>query len=56
MVETPTAKRIHNEPDGLWRIVTDYSDIFDSLIVPKLNGNDVKLSFFTMSILKVVRL
>ena len=51
MVETPTAKRIHNEPDGLWRIVTDYPDIFDSLIVPKLSGNDV--SFLTMSILKV---
>ena len=45
MVETPTAKRIHSEPDGLWRIVTDYPDIFDSLIVPKLNGNDVKFFY-----------
>ena len=45
MVETPTAKRIHSEPDRLWRIVTDYPDIFDSLIVPKLNGNDVKFFF-----------
>ena len=41
MVETPTTKRIRSEPDRLWRIVTDYPDIFDSLIVPKLNGNDV---------------
>ena len=24
MVETPTAERIHSEPDRLWRIVTDY--------------------------------
>ena len=45
MVGTPTAKRIHNEPDGLWRIVTDYPDIFDCLIVPKLNGNDVKFFY-----------
>ena len=45
MVETPTAKRIHSEPDRLWRIVTDYPDIFDSLIVPKLNGNDVKFFY-----------
>ena len=45
MVETPTAERIHSEPDRLWRIVTDYPDIFDSLIVPKLNGNDVKFFY-----------
>ena len=45
MVETPTTKRIHSEPDRLWRIVTDYPDIFDSLIVPKLNGNDVKFFY-----------
>ena len=45
MVERPTAKRIHSEPDRLWRIVTDYPDIFDSLIVPKLNGNDVKFFY-----------
>ena len=45
VVETPTAKRIHSEPDRLWRIVTDYPDIFDSLIVPKLNGNDVKFFY-----------
>ena len=45
MVETPTTKRTHSEPDRLWRIVTDYPDIFDSLIVPKLNGNDVKFFF-----------
>ena len=45
MVETPTAERIHSEPYRLWRIVTDYPDIFDSLIVPKLNGNDVKFFY-----------
>ena len=45
VVEIPTAKRIHSEPDRLWRIVTDYPDIFDSLIVPKLNGNDVKFFY-----------
>ena len=44
-VEAPTAKRIHSEPDRLWRIVTDYPDIFDSLIVPRLNGNDVKFFY-----------
>ncbi|CAL6377261.1 unnamed protein product [Bathycoccus prasinos] len=38
-------KRIHSEPDRLWRIVTDYPDIFDSLIVPKLSGNDVKFFY-----------
>ena len=45
MVETPTAKRLRSEPDRLWQIVTDYPDIFDSLIVPKLNGNDVKFFY-----------
>ena len=45
MVETPTAKRIHSEPDRLWRIVTDYPDIFESLIASKLNGNDVKFFY-----------
>jgi hypothetical protein len=49
MVETPTTKRTHSEPDRLWRIVTDYPDIFDSLIVPKLNGNDVKFFFRNLS-------
>ena len=45
MVETPTAERIHSEPDRLWRIVTDYPDIFESLIASKLNGNDVKFFY-----------
>ena len=48
-VEAPptTPKRIHHsEPDRLlWRIVTEYPDIFDSLIVPRLNGNDVKFFY-----------
>ena len=42
---TNNTRRIHSEPDGLWRIVTDHPDIFDSLIVPKLNGNDVKFFY-----------
>ena len=45
MVETPRAERIRSEPNRLWRIVTDYPDIFDGLIVPKLNGNDVKFFY-----------
>ena len=44
-MEVSTAKRIHSEPERLWRIVTDYPDIFVSLIVPKLNGNDVKFFY-----------
>jgi len=54
MVETPTAKRIHSEPDRLWRIVTDYPDIFDSLILPKLNSNDVKFFYDVNSESRVV--
>ena len=44
-MEVSTAKRIHSEPERLWRIVTDYPDLFDSLIVPKLSGNDVKFFY-----------
>ena len=29
----------------LWRIVTDHPDIFDTHIVTKLNGNDVKFFY-----------
>ena len=46
-VETPTtAKRVNIEHDArLWRIVKDYPDIFDTHIVPKLSGNDVKFFY-----------
>jgi len=33
------------EQDRLWRIVTDYPDIFDNFILPKLNGNDIKFFY-----------
>ena len=29
----------------LWRLVTDHPDIFDTYIVTKLNGNDVKFFY-----------
>ena len=44
-MEAPTTDRVDSEATRLWRIVTDYPDIFDSLIVPKLNGNDVKFFY-----------
>ena len=38
-----TAKRVNIEHDTrLWRLVTDHPNIFDTHIVTKLNGNDVK--------------
>ena len=43
-----TGEREKSEDNGnglLWRIVMDHQDIFDTHIVTKLNGNDVK--FFT---------
>ena len=48
-MEAPTTDRVDSEATRLWRIVTDYPDIFDSLIVPKLNGNDVKFFFRNLS-------
>tara|TARA_X000000368_G_scaffold414768_1_gene405222 strand:- start:29 stop:463 length:435 start_codon:yes stop_codon:yes gene_type:complete len=48
-VEAPAiAKRVNSERNDdrlLWRIVTDHPDIFDTHIVPKLNGNDVKFFY-----------
>ena len=44
-VGAPTAKRIHSEPGRLWRIVTEYPDIFDNFILPKLNDNDIKFFY-----------
>ena len=31
--------------DKVWRLVTDHRDIFDTHVVPKLNGNDVKFFY-----------
>ena len=43
-----TGEREKSEDNGnglLWRIVMDHQDIFDTHIVTKLNGNDVKLFY-----------
>ena len=45
-----TAELENSEGNGdgnglLWRIVTDHPDIFDTHIVTKLNGNDVKFFY-----------
>ena len=48
MEAATTAKRVRGERNDdilLWRLVTEYPDIFDSHIVPKLNGNDVKFFY-----------
>ena len=43
---TTTAERVHNNDNGLlWRIVKDYPDIFNTHVVTKLNGNDVKFFY-----------
>ena len=42
---TTTAKRVKNDNRLLWRLVTDHPDIFDTHVVPKLNGNDVKFFY-----------
>ena len=42
---TTTTKRVKNDNRLLWRLVTDHPDIFDTLVVPKLNGNDVKFFY-----------
>ena len=46
-VETPTtAKRVNIEHDArLWKLVTDHPNVFDTHIVPKLNGNEVKFFY-----------
>ena len=42
----PTTKRVKSERKRLlWRLVTDHPDIFDTHVVPKLNGNDVKFFY-----------
>ena len=40
-----TAKRVKSDDRLLWRLVTDHPDIFDTHVVPKLNGNDVKFFY-----------
>ena len=45
-MKAPTAKRVKSKDDTrLWEIVTDHADIFDTHVVPKLNGNDVKFFY-----------
>ena len=41
----PEEERIRGEPVRLWRIVTDYRDVFSNFILPKLSGNDVKFLY-----------
>ena len=40
-----TTKRVKNDNGLLWRLVTDHPDIFDTHVVTKLNGNDVKFFY-----------
>ena len=40
-----TTKRVKSDSRLLWRLVTDHPDIFDTHILSKLNGNDVKFFY-----------
>ena len=40
-----TIERVKSDDRLLWRLVTDHTDIFDTHVVPKLNGNDVKFFY-----------
>ena len=40
-----TTERVKSDDRLLWRLVTDHPDIFDTHIVTKLNGNDVKFFY-----------
>ena len=44
---TTTAERVNNNDNNklLWQIVTDHPDIFNTHVVTKLNGNDVKFFY-----------
>ena len=44
-VGEPEEERVRGEPVRLWRIVTDYRDVFNNFILPKLSGNDVKFLY-----------
>ena len=44
--QTSSNKRVNSERENaLWRFVTNYPDIFDTHVVTKLNGNDVKFFY-----------
>ena len=45
MEARPTTKRVKSDDRLLWRLVTDHPDIFDTHVVPKLNGNDIKFFY-----------
>ena len=45
MEAATTAKRVKSDNGLLWRLVTDHPDIFDTHVVLKLNGNDVKFFY-----------
>ena len=48
MEAATAAKRVRGERNNdilLWRLVTDHPDIFDTHVVPKLNGIDVKFFY-----------
>ena len=38
-------ERVKSDDRLLWRLVTDHPDIFDTHILSKLNGNDVKFFY-----------
>ena len=40
-----TTKRVKSDSRLLWRLVTNHPDIFDTHILSKLNGNDVKFFY-----------
>ena len=42
---TTTGERVKSDNGLLWRLVTDHPDIFDTHVVTKLNGNDVKFFY-----------
>ena len=42
---TTTAERVKSDNGLLWRLVTDHPDIFDTHVVTKLDGNDVKFFY-----------
>ena len=44
--QTSSKKRVNSKRENaLWRFVTNYPDIFDTHVVTKLNGNDVKFFY-----------
>ena len=44
--QTSSNKRVNSERENaLWRLATNYPDIFDAHVVTKLNGNDIKFFY-----------